>query len=167
MLQQLMSKKLKYRPRRWLKKMSSYSRGPHKKYLINFFCRYFNVGAWIIRYWTGPLLYNEGYKIGGRDSKNIVGAILNATVLKRDLKAESFTLTPNLVILSDLVFWRVCFSIRPPPGLLSVLGPLERYITPTFDAALLYSSQYTLPYRPIPRGQFQKCLHIQRVICHN
>ena len=76
-----------------------------KKYLINFFCRYFNVGAWIIRYWTGPLLYNEGYKIGGRDcknvvgrdSKNVIGAILNATVLKRDLKAEGFTFTHNLV----------------------------------------------------------------------
>ena len=28
------------------------------------------------------------------------------------------------------------FSIHPPPGLLPVLGPLERYMTPTLDAAL-------------------------------
>ena len=31
--------------------------------------------------------------------------------------------------------------IRPPPGLLPVLGPLERYITPTLDSALLISSR--------------------------
>ena len=31
------------------------------------------------------------------------------------------------------------FFIRPPPGLLPVLGPLERYMTPTLDAALLCS----------------------------
>ena len=33
------------------------------------------------------------------------------------------------------------FSIRPSPGLLPVLGPLERYMTPTLDAALLSSSR--------------------------
>ena len=33
------------------------------------------------------------------------------------------------------------FSIHPPPELLPVLGPLERYMTPTLDAALLYSSR--------------------------
>ena len=33
------------------------------------------------------------------------------------------------------------FCIRPPPELLPVLGQLERYITPTLDAALLYSSR--------------------------
>ena len=33
------------------------------------------------------------------------------------------------------------FSIRPPPGLLPVLGPLERYMTPTLDTAMLYSSR--------------------------
>ena len=32
-------------------------------------------------------------------------------------------------------------SIRPPSGLLPVLGLLERYMTPTLDAALLYSSR--------------------------
>ena len=31
--------------------------------------------------------------------------------------------------------------IRPTLELLPVLGPLERYMTPTFDAALLYSSR--------------------------
>ena len=31
------------------------------------------------------------------------------------------------------------FCIHPPPELLPVLGPLERYMMPTFDAALLYS----------------------------
>ena len=36
----------------------------------------------------------------------------------------------------------VCFfSIRSPPGLLPVLGPLERYMTPTLDSALLCSSK--------------------------
>ena len=33
------------------------------------------------------------------------------------------------------------FFMRPPPELLPVLGPLERYMTPTLDAALLYSSR--------------------------
>ena len=32
-------------------------------------------------------------------------------------------------------------SICPPLGLLPVLGPLERYATPTLDAALLISSR--------------------------
>ena len=32
-------------------------------------------------------------------------------------------------------------SIRPSPGLLPVLGPLERYMTPTLDVALLSSSR--------------------------
>ena len=29
------------------------------------------------------------------------------------------------------------FCIHPPPELLPVLGPLERYMTPTFDTALI------------------------------
>ena len=33
------------------------------------------------------------------------------------------------------------FGICPPPGLLPVLGPSERYRTPTLDAALLISSR--------------------------
>ena len=33
------------------------------------------------------------------------------------------------------------FSIRPPPGLLPVLGHLERCMTPTLDSALLISSR--------------------------
>ena len=33
------------------------------------------------------------------------------------------------------------FFIRPPPGLLPVLGLLKRYMTPTLDAALLISSR--------------------------
>ena len=33
------------------------------------------------------------------------------------------------------------YSIRPPPGLLSVLGTLEWYMTPTLDAVLLCSSR--------------------------
>ena len=33
------------------------------------------------------------------------------------------------------------FCICPPPGLLPVLGPCERYMTPTLDAALLISSR--------------------------
>ena len=37
----------------------------------------------------------------------------------------------------------VCFSLNicPPPGLLPVLGPLEQYVTPTLDTALLISSR--------------------------
>ena len=35
----------------------------------------------------------------------------------------------------------IFLSIRPPPGLLPVLGPLERYMTPTLDSALLISSR--------------------------
>ena len=31
--------------------------------------------------------------------------------------------------------------IRPPPGLLSVLGPQELYMTPTLDSARLTSSR--------------------------
>ena len=40
-------------------------------------------------------------------------------------------------------FFLLCyfFSIRPPPELLPVLGPLERYMTPTFDTARLCSSR--------------------------
>ena len=34
-----------------------------------------------------------------------------------------------------------CFCICPPPELLPVLGPLERYMTPKLDAPLLYSSR--------------------------
>ena len=33
------------------------------------------------------------------------------------------------------------FSIRPPPGMLSLLGLLEQYMTPTLDSALLISSR--------------------------
>ena len=33
----------------------------------------------------------------------------------------------------------ILFIIRPPPGLLHVLGPLERYMIPTLDSALLIS----------------------------
>ena len=33
------------------------------------------------------------------------------------------------------------FGIYPPPGLLPVVGPCERYMTPTIDAALLISSR--------------------------
>ena len=39
------------------------------------------------------------------------------------------------------VFLLFCFSIRPPPELLPVMGPLERYITPILEAALLCSSR--------------------------
>ena len=35
----------------------------------------------------------------------------------------------------------VFFCIHPPPELLPVLGPLERYMTPTLDVALLISSR--------------------------
>ena len=35
------------------------------------------------------------------------------------------------------LYYYFFFSIRPSPGLLPVLGPLTRYMTPTLDAALL------------------------------
>ena len=47
--------------------------------------------------------------------------------------------TDSIIIIFDyLLFF---FSIRHPPGLLPVLGPLERYMTPTLDTALLSSSR--------------------------
>ena len=39
------------------------------------------------------------------------------------------------------LIWQPFFSIRPPLGLLPVLGPLEWYLMPTLDAALLISSR--------------------------
>ena len=39
------------------------------------------------------------------------------------------------------IFIYIFLSIRPPPGLLPVLGLLERYMTPTLDAAMLCSSR--------------------------
>ena len=43
--------------------------------------------------------------------------------------------------LSLKVFIASFFCIRPPPELLPVLGLLDRYMTPTLDAALLCSSR--------------------------
>ena len=50
--------------------------------------------------------------------------------------------------------WKICednnryakiltffFGIRPPSGLLPVLGPLEQYMMPTLDLALIISSR--------------------------
>ena len=47
----------------------------------------------------------------------------------------------QMVKIPNGLFFGVFFNILPPPGLLPVLGPLERYITPTLDAALLCSSR--------------------------
>ena len=63
--------------------------------------------------------------------------------------AKCILLTFNYSVLSFflLFFLKIfaCFffffCIRPPPGLLPVLGPLECYMTPTLDAALLISSR--------------------------
>ena len=44
-------------------------------------------------------------------------------------------------VISDQVYIFFCFSIHPPPELLPVLGPLELYMTPTLDVALLCSSR--------------------------
>ena len=54
--------------------------------------------------------------------------LLFIELYKRHLKTSNY---PTLSI----------FFIRPPPGLLPVLGPLERYMTPRLDAALLSSSR--------------------------
>ena len=45
------------------------------------------------------------------------------------------------ILLWHHSFYLFLFSIRPPPELLPVLGPLEWYMTSTLDAALLYSSR--------------------------
>ena len=44
-------------------------------------------------------------------------------------------------VLEANVFFLLFFSIRPPSGLLPVLGPLEWYMTPTLDWALLITSR--------------------------
>ena len=43
--------------------------------------------------------------------------------------------------MADKGYYYYFFLIRPSPGLLPVLGPLERYMTSTLDAALLISSR--------------------------
>ena len=43
-------------------------------------------------------------------------------------------------MIDNSKMWGV-FKSRPPPGLLAVLGLLERYMTPTLDSALLCSSR--------------------------
>ena len=45
---------------------------------------------------------------------------------------------PNVTYFPAFIIF--FFIIRPPLGLLPVLGPLEQYMTPTLDAALLCSS---------------------------
>ena len=44
---------------------------------------------------------------------------------------------PQVLNMSFIHF----FTVRPPLGLLPVFGPLERYMMPTLDAALLISSR--------------------------
>ena len=47
-------------------------------------------------------------------------------------------LSKNRLKCINMYFLCFCFfSIRPPPGLLNVLGLLTRHMTPTIDAALL------------------------------
>ena len=65
-------------------------------------------------------------------------------------KQESMSWTALVVVYFDQQMgdvqnvWdppkRIFFSIPPLQGLLPVLGPLERYMTPTLDLALLISS---------------------------
>ena len=55
-----------------------------------------------------------------------------------DKKLDCSTLKLNETGVS--IFF-LLFCIRPPPGLLPVLGPLERYMTPTLGAALLCCSR--------------------------
>ena len=42
--------------------------------------------------------------------------------------------------LYNIILFIIFFCVRPPPELLPVMGPLERCVTPTLDAALLCSS---------------------------
>ena len=67
------------------------------------------------------------------------------------------------------------FSIHPPPKLLPVWGPLERYMTPTLDAALLfnytlYHSLHVLTYitsflyLSIPCNEFSSCYNHTKLL---
>ena len=51
--------------------------------------------------------------------------------------------TTDITGIPDLTFFII---VHPPPELLPVLGPLERYVTPTLDTALLCSSRVVLIY---------------------
>ena len=46
-------------------------------------------------------------------------------------------LSDLIIQMIHLILDQYFFCIRPPPGLLPVLGPLTRNMTPTLDAALL------------------------------
>ena len=48
------------------------------------------------------------------------------------------------------------FCIRPPQGLLPVLGPLERYMKPTLDAALLSCSRAGADLRYLCANTFKE-----------
>ena len=52
-----------------------------------------------------------------------------------------FPPSPNLDKVTASFDNFIFFSIRFPPKLLPVLGLLEQYMTPTLDAALLFSSR--------------------------
>ena len=53
---------------------------------------------------------------------------------------NTFPATAYKIVLLSTIFLSFFIQDPPPPGLLPVLGPLERYLTPTLDAALLCSS---------------------------
>ena len=62
----------------------------------------------------------------------------NSFCILISVKLVPLVAQPNFMQILILSFF---FSIRLPPGLLPVLGLLERYMTPTLDAALLSSSR--------------------------
>ena len=57
-------------------------------------------------------------------------------IRKQQLCLANF-IEPQKMVLFFGFFWGIC----PRPGLLPVLGPCERYMTPTLDVALLISSR--------------------------
>ena len=57
--------------------------------------------------------------------------------LKQAVNLSCFRVKKQMLFIDFYDF----FPIRPPLGLLPVLGPLERYCEPTLDAALLSSSR--------------------------
>ena len=68
-------------------------------------------------------------------------------------------------MVKNSFFKQFFFSIRPPPGLLPVFGPLTRYMTPTLDAALLMCGS---PERGRATSYvcFDACNHITHVCGH-
>ena len=78
----------------------------------------------------------------------------------------ALSLSVSLSVLQFALFsHQLCllfFSIGPPLGLLPVLGPLEWYMTPTLDSALLISSRAVISMNMQPSSLHAHIAHIYR-----